>query len=104
MHNIGYDVEDYGNITEEREGEKTQMSQIHGHERMLRNPDEVAIFNGKVQYSRIFSLVSYWLKLKIYRYNYLVMKYLIFRSVNTTAFGNSKTDKGRQTSCLCFGW
>ena len=24
------------------------MSQIHGHERLLRNPEEVAIFNGKV--------------------------------------------------------
>ena len=26
------------------------MSQIHGHERLLRNPEEVAKFNGKVVY------------------------------------------------------
>jgi len=48
LQELGYDVKDYGNITEQREGEKTQMSQIHGHERILRNPDEVAIFNGKL--------------------------------------------------------
>ena len=45
---LGYDVKDYGNITEERESETAQMSQIHGHDRLLRNPEEVAKFNGKV--------------------------------------------------------
>ena len=41
-------MKDYGNITEERESETAQMSQIHGHDRLLRNPEEVAKFNGKV--------------------------------------------------------
>ena len=45
---LGYDVKDYGNITEERASETSQMSKIHGHDRLLRNPEEVAIFNGKV--------------------------------------------------------
>ena len=45
---LGYDVKDYGNITEERSQETSQKSQFHGHERFIRNPDEVAIFNGKV--------------------------------------------------------
>ena len=41
-------MKDYGNITEERANETSQMSKIHGHDRLLRNPEEVAIFNGKV--------------------------------------------------------
>ena len=41
-------MKDYGNITEERASETAQMSQIHGHDRLLRNPEEVAKFNGKV--------------------------------------------------------
>jgi len=48
LQELGYDVKDYGNITEERKTETSQMSQIHGHERLLRNPEEVAIFNGKL--------------------------------------------------------
>ena len=43
-------MKDYGNVTEERKTETSQMSQIHGHERLLRNPEEVAKFNGKVVY------------------------------------------------------
>ena len=44
----GYDVKDYGNITEQRSEETSQKQTMHGQERFLRNPADVAIFNGKV--------------------------------------------------------
>ena len=49
LWNTGYDVKDYGNIAqEERSEEETKKTQIDGRERFLRNPEDVAVFNGKV--------------------------------------------------------
>lgn len=48
LEELGYDVKDYGNITEQRSAETSQKEMLGGKERVLRNPEEVAIFNGKL--------------------------------------------------------